>query len=593
MQEKINIEVKKEFSIEIFENSSLFLKQRFDKFNIDDLVLDIFGLLDTDDSEFFDIRFSFSYDNISWSNKCKKSDWNYNNEETISHNNTPIFICIFFDKIENDIANNEIAIKLKETKTERNTEFLILNGISYKDKKIDISCEDSVKFVVKTQIINKYPKWNFYNNQNATVERWLKQCESIVQMYGHVCVYFKTDVTETNETLANNYERDVVSIKKQLIISPNNELPQDNSVYERENDWTLEGDFIVQVVDSLFKNSFGENAFPMVKDYLYFPIVNKLFRVNSAIPKNGLMGVVGFWNLALVKFEDDESINISDNIKDIYSVYNDFHDGIEMFGDNSNVINEFNDFNQDTKITKEKIDEKTIEEKKEATGNFTNRLIDSTSYIDVKETDKQRTFYEKRLTIISVNPDNSSFPVMMYDCSAVTKRTIALTYDLVDLTSVNKFKKVVESFEFSYDFVLTEKFVGEIFDIIGFSENPLVTISIDRRKNKNINFSSFQYDLKFDYDFEINEYYKIVVNFVAETNILTVKIHMLENGLKVLKYQDLKIVNTSFKNPIEFKKLYLYGGKTFVGKVSLKINNEKIIFDECKPILEINNKGRN
>jgi hypothetical protein len=585
-QEKLNIDVHEEFSINIFENSSLSFNRSFEKFNIEKLVLNIFGLEYTDQSEYFSIKYSYSYDRISWSNKVKRENWIYENGESVTTNQIPIYVCVYFEKNETDIENIEPALKLREEMIKRNDEFLVLQGIKYDNMSIDIKDEEKIIFLTEKQTVNKYPKWNFYKNQNVNVSNYLDYCVSIAQMFGHVCVYFKTESTETNETLSNNYVRDVISIKKQLIISIANEIPQDRNVYERENDWTLEGDFVVHVVDSLFKGAFGENKIPLTKDYLYFPMINKLFRVNSAQPKMGVMGVIGIWELFLVKYEDDETINISDGLKDIYSGFGEFNDGI-------NLIDEINEFNSDTKLSKEKIVEKTIEEKKKVTSNFSNRLVDSTSFIDVKETDAQREFYNNRLDIVSINPDSSSFPVMMYNCEPIEKRNIALTYNLNELVSLNKFSTLVDELNFSYDFVLLDKFVGEVVDFIGVNENPLITIQIDRRKKKTIVFSNYQFSLLIDYEFLVGEYYKVELKFLSETHQVTVKITMLENGKKVIKYQDLKIINSEFKNKIEIGKIYLYGGKYYIGKIKNIINNEIIVNDVCKPILLINNKGRN
>lgn len=44
----------------------------------------------------------------------------------------------------------------------------------------------------------------------------------------------------------------------------------------------------------------------------------------------------------------------------------------------------------------------------------------------------------KRMQIVSVNPSENSFPVQMYNCQTVDKRTIGMVYDLKDYTSVSK-----------------------------------------------------------------------------------------------------------------------------------------------------------
>jgi phage-related tail protein len=69
------------------------------------------------------------------------------------------------------------------------------------------------------------------------------------------------------------------------------------------------------------------------------------------------------------------------------------------------IFDEINNIFAKTVDTGDKISERTIEEKKTATQAYTNKLVDSTSYVSKKETEKLREFYNKRLAIVSVNPD--------------------------------------------------------------------------------------------------------------------------------------------------------------------------------------------
>lgn len=570
-------------TLDIYENSILYFKSKFSNFDInklDILLSEIFG---------FEIKYSYSYDNVNWSNPLLSENWELVNTDFQNTELEYIFLSIWFYKHEKEsFETNTLYI----SKNNENTEIqcVKISEIKYDNKVIDILQEKNFNLVTYNTVINKLPKWNFYDNQSINIRRWLDQCISISKMYGHTAIYFKTEPIETNHTFANHVLRNVTAIKKILVMSPGNELPQDRNIYT-EWDMPMEGDFVIHIVNELFKNAFGENKVPLSKDYLYLPIINKLFRVSSVQPKNGFMGKIGWWETFLTKYEDDETITISEDLKEIYSGI----DGFDFEENDFKVIDELGEFLEDKVISKEKLQEKNIDEKKLVTDNFSNRIVDSTSYIDLKETDAQREFYSKRLEITSINPDENAFPVTMYDCTTVNKRVVALTYNLVDLTSINKKTLLVENFEFSFNFVLLGKFTGEIFDINNKDNFSLITFDFNRQ-NLSIIFHKYQKTYKIAYKFEINEFYQILIKFNEKLKQLSISIIMLKNKEKNIEFQDLYIINSEFVNQnilteMELKSIYLFGGSFLINEIIFKINNNKIISDNVNPVLIMNQFG--
>ena len=577
--------------ISVYENSILYFKRKFENFDIDKFILEF-----SENTE-FEIKFSYSYDNINWSNPLNRDDWKLNIEnQNIGYEY--IFLSMWFFKFEEDIHT---AKKLQENINLENTNIpcVKIKSIKYDDKIIDIINEDIVNLVPYYSIINKLPKWNFYDNQALNIRRWLDTCISTTTSYGHTVIYFKTEPKETSHTFVNHVLRNVVSIKKMMVMLPGNELPQDRTVYT-EWDMPMEGEFVIHVINEIFKNAFGETKIPLSKDYLYLPIINKIFRVSSVQPKNGFMGKIGWWEVFLTKYEDDETITISQELKDVYSgMGEDFNNAlidIDSFeNDENNVIDELDNFLEDKVITKSSLQEKNIDEKKEANNNFSNRIVDSTTYLDLKETDIQKEFYSKRLQITSINPDENAFPVTMYDCTTVDKRVIALTYNLVDLTSVNKKSLLIDNFEFSFNFVLLSKFSGEIFDFNNHLDNSEFTLEFNRLY-LSIIFHKYQKTFKFDYKFEINEFYQISLNYNESIKQLSVQIILLKNSQKNIIYQNIYIINSDSVvsnnfNKIELKSMYLYGGSFLTNELICKVNKNKIISDNVNPVLIMNQLG--
>jgi len=568
-----NIKTKINENINIFENSIIYLKNRLLNFDINKFNLIIDKNID------FEIKYAFSLDMVNWSFPVLKEEWNFEYSNITQLND--LYISIWCKKINLD-SNNETTLYFENNINDTNTNELIINKITYDNNIIEF-CENNIYINTLNKIVNTNNKWNFYDNQQANIRRWLDSCISVINMYGHKAIYFKTEVIESNKTLSNNYLRNVANVKKIPVISPDNDLPQDRNIYSQW-DMPMEGEFVIHVVDEIFKLAFGNDKIPLSKDYLFLPIINKLFRVSSVQPVNGFMGKIGWWEVFLTKYEEDETITISNELKDVYS-------GIDEFEESFKIFDELDEILDNNLIDSEFIDEKTISEKKEVTNNFSNKLVDSTSYIDLKETELQREFYAKKLSIVSINPDNNAFPVTMYNCSDVEKRIVALTYNLIDLTEKSKNKLIVDNFLFSTNFVLLQKFSGELFDIVGQNSLSLFTLNFNRKKLSLI-LSTYQKTYDINYEFIENEFYQILVNYNHSIKQISINIFMLSNKTKNLVYQNIYIINSQNSNKFEFNNILVFGGKYLINEVIMEINNKNIIKDNVSPVLIMNKTGR-
>lgn len=97
--------------ISVYENSILYFKRKFENFDIDKFILEF-----SENTE-FEIKFSYSYDNINWSNPLNRDDWKLNIEnQNIGYEY--IFLSMWFFKFEEDIHT---AKKLQENINLENT----------------------------------------------------------------------------------------------------------------------------------------------------------------------------------------------------------------------------------------------------------------------------------------------------------------------------------------------------------------------------------------------------------------------------------------------------------------------------------------
>lgn len=536
----------------------------------------------------FELLYAYSVDGINYSNYLKKEEY-----QQIIDANFPLYLSIYCRKIvQKDLTvPNTIYQNVNVDPTIAR---IVLESISYDGTYYDF--EKDFRYKTFYEIVNEFPKWNFYDNQQIEIDKWLKQCNAIAEMYGITCIYFKTepDSGKTIHTLSNNVIRNVVEIKKLHIQFPNNEIPQDRFVY---TDWDLplQDEILIHVVWDKFKQAFGETI-PNEKDFLYIPMLNKFFRVATVQPKTGFMGKIGWWEVFLSKYEEDETIKIPKTLAESYGGIPDFEtalDELDWYQDSDsydNVISEVNDFMGEAVKSSEKLLQENIEEKKEVTQNFTNKLMDSNFKVSLKETEKIREFYDTRLKIISINPDTSAYPITMYDCQQIDNRVVGMQYNLVDFTTKNKFSRIFDTmYKLSFNYVLDRRFTGELFDIYAETNNTETCIlTVENNSNKltiidNIRQTSFV----IDYVFDVREFYNIEIEY-QKIGQYSVKIYKLENKKKTIEYQNIYLYSV-LNQIINISKIHLFGGKYYVNEIVLTINDNKILSDYCNPLLQMNN----
>jgi len=543
---------------QISNNTVIYIQKSFETFDINKLRLDF----DSDLLNHFYFTISYSFDYQNWSDEYRKENFP-DLHQLFNLSRLDVYISINFhliDRYDNDLKITKQLTVEKNNPLNHITSFGTFINLKYDNN--DILVDDIDVSVYDSSLqVSKYPKWNLYDNNVVSVKNWLNQCRAISEMYGFTVIWFHTSPKATNHTLVNHFLKDVVSIKRININLPNNEIPQDRSVYT-EWDIQLEGEFVTNVVDSLFKQAFGETEIPLQKDFMFFPLMNKMYRVSSVQPKNGFMGKVGWWEVFFTKFEDDASIDY--NFEELTN--------IPFLED----ITENSFYDEDYQID-------INEEQQTVTESYSNKAIDSTHYVDVKESEYFREFYDSRVDIVSVNPDTNAFPVSMYNFSKVENRTIALTYQIGK--GVNKRTYFDKSFKFVSNFSILKKFAGELIDF-----DNWLTLKINRRNHliivDNINQDEKEIDTL---EIKEQEFYQLVIEAkLLDNNRLqyVIKLFQLKNSQKIQPLNLIYIVDYTRINRYNVKNMKFYGGKYIMNDIYLYLDDEKLIQDNVNPIIK-------
>jgi len=175
------------------------------------------------------------------------------------------------------------------------------------------------------------PIWNPYNLKKPTsVYRQLSSLAN--NMWGHEVQYFRVE--------PDNRSRDVILMEYSLynVVDEANikVLVPDNAFPTREFNFDIFGmdfeEFEIHVLGEAFTSVFGLNKTPNSRDYLYFPIINRMYEVSSVALADEFNLTMTYWRVQLRKYEERTSSIHTDTV--IEQHVDDLVTGIEeVFGE--------------------------------------------------------------------------------------------------------------------------------------------------------------------------------------------------------------------------------------------------------------------
>lgn len=160
-----------------------------------------------------------------------------------------------------------------------------------------------------------------YNNLDCALELQQQLSDSIVCMFGIPIYYFRVNPNygATDYTFKEHFLHHIESVKQLKLMIPDGQMPSSNpKLTEFDFDW--ETDWETELSKTQFANAFGETSYPKAGDFLYIPLMKRMWEVNSAYDEKneGLMWRSTTWKLALVKYSESTNVDPSeyDNIID-------------------------------------------------------------------------------------------------------------------------------------------------------------------------------------------------------------------------------------------------------------------------------------
>jgi hypothetical protein len=249
---------------------------------------------------------------------------------------------------------------------------------------IEVSCTDDSLFKPYSQF--------------KTQQTYIQLANIVKNIFGHEVNYFRTEPdTRTKDVILMEYSlHNVVDQQSLKILVPDNEFPQESTTKYDMFGMEFE-DFEIHITQQEFQEVFGFGTRPRSHDYMYIPLINKMYTINSVALGDRFNEEITYWKVMLTKYQNDTSV-----IKNEFETVTDdlFTDVDEVFGTEirDDII----------KTTKPEIFQTVSTSYRDGIRNLTSIFLDIKDY-DLKN----------RWTVVSKN---------YYDLTAVPEDATAVEY---------------------------------------------------------------------------------------------------------------------------------------------------------------------
>lgn len=151
-----------------------------------------------------------------------------------------------------------------------------------------------------------------YNNLDCALQLQQQLSDSVVCMFGIPVYYFRINPIKdaVDYTFKEYFLHKVESVKQIKLMIPDGQMPSSNpKLTEFDFDW--ETDWETEISKTQFAKAFGDEAYPKTGDFIYIPMMKRMWDVNAAYDEKneGLMWRSTTWKLALVKYSDSTNID--------------------------------------------------------------------------------------------------------------------------------------------------------------------------------------------------------------------------------------------------------------------------------------------
>lgn len=156
------------------------------------------------------------------------------------------------------------------------------------------------------------PVYNPYNLSKPTAI-YKQISELSTKMWGHDVKYFRVEPDQrSRDVVLMEYSLYNVQEQGQIkIMIPDNEMPTQEFQYDIFGmGWE---DFEIHITKGQMEQAFGIGKPPRARDYLYFPLMNRMYEVSSVAFADEFNMEMSYWRVMLRKYEERTSTIVDDS----------------------------------------------------------------------------------------------------------------------------------------------------------------------------------------------------------------------------------------------------------------------------------------
>jgi len=235
---------------------------------------------------------------------------------------------------------------------------------------------------------------DLYGNLDCALYMQQQISDYIVCMIGIPCYYFRVmpDNDTSDLTFKEYVLHNVEDVKYIKLVVQDGEMPSSRPMMT-DFDFDWDTDWEVEIGKSMFAQAFGDTAFPKQRDFIYIPMMKRMWEVNSAYDekREGFMWRPTTWKLGLIKFNEKTNVDQGD--------FSEIIDGW--------IVNKYEDFHENELIEQER-ESGTIqtESPKYAATNLYNIFISDSIRKSVTESEKYNVIqrqYNQKANVVARN----------------------------------------------------------------------------------------------------------------------------------------------------------------------------------------------
>ena len=269
-----------------------------------------------DTMNYFDKEFRWSTDNVTYSDY---QELNSTNLQALNLNpNNPFWIQYRYTaaalETGHELTFESISL---EVLTEEGTLVMVPQ----------YECCNNSPNVCNNLVIECCPDriWNPYNI-GIGVNTYKTLSQVVSNIFGFCVQYYKTKADQrSKDVILKEYSLfNVIEDGEVKILVPDNALPTNEIMFNPLMMNYAMDTFEIHVVKTEFEKIFGRGSRPEQGDYLYWPIMQRMFEVNSISNPDDFMYSKSYWRVGLVTFQQSANflysdVNIEEEVKDLIS----------------------------------------------------------------------------------------------------------------------------------------------------------------------------------------------------------------------------------------------------------------------------------